>query len=184
MRGSVVGISAMEGFMKRLMLLSLLAGCLFAGMACAPYWYKKPVYFTVQESRLNWVQIFYQADEKAPRVRCDLKNNGVVTVLEGHSVTVGDDFNIEYDKPAFGDVRKYHYTMSAKMFRDSLQVLVDVGLMKEEAPGEDTPVYPKVMVRANINHHRIEKFTFDTALIGEIRTQLFQFKMSGMVQER
>ena len=57
---------------------------------------------------------------------------------------------------------------------------LDTGLFKEEgAPDDDTPLYPKVLVRANINHKKIEKFTYDEALINEIRTQLFQFKMSG-----
>lgn len=165
--------------MKRLWMLLVVVG-LLGFSACSPYWYRKDQPFQVQNSRLNWVQIFYQANEKAPRVRCDMKDNGHVTVLEGHSVTVGDDFNIEYEKATFGDVRKYHYTMPADLFRMNLQMLVDNDLMKVEEASEDSPVYPKVMVRANINHHRVEKFTFNEELIAEIRTQLFQYKMSGL----
>ncbi len=148
--------------------------------ACSPYWYRHDDTFVVQDSRLNWVQVYYQASEDAPRIRCDYKDNGTIIVLEGHSVTVGDDFNIEYDKPEFSDVRKYHYTLERDMFREYLQVLVNCDLMKVEEPDDDTPIYPKVMVRANINHHRVEKFTFNPDLIAELRTQIFQFKLAGL----
>ena len=52
------------------------------GAGCAPYWYRSPEKFTVKNSRLNWVQIFYQASEDAPRVRCDMTNNGQIAILE------------------------------------------------------------------------------------------------------
>ena len=96
------------------------------------------------------------------------------------SVTVGDDFNIDYKDPSFGDVRKYHYQMDPALFRQTLQLLVDTGLFVHEGePDDDTPLYPKILVRANVNHKKIEKFTYDEALQNEIRTQLFQYKMSG-----
>lgn len=168
--------------MKRRLFLSLCLLALCACTACSPYWYKKPDRFLVQNSRLNWAQIFYQASESAPRVRCDLRDNGLITILEGKSVTVGDDFNIEYDKPDFGDVRKYYYQMDPDFFRQTLQLLVDTGLMEEEEIEEGDPVYPKVLVRGNINHHVFQKFTVDPDLIAEIRSQLFQFKMSGQLR--
>ena len=59
--------------MKRRLFLSLCLLALCACAACSPYWYKKPDRFLVQNSRLNWAQIFYQASESAPRVRCDLR---------------------------------------------------------------------------------------------------------------
>jgi hypothetical protein len=149
------------------------------GAGCAPYWYRSPEKFTVKNSRLNWVQIFYQASEDAPRVRCDMTNNGQIAILEGHSVTVGDDFNIEYDKKEFGDVRKYYYSMRPEMFDMTLQLLVDAGLLEREKPDEDAPLYPKVLVKANINHVKQDKFTYNELLISEIRTLLFQYKMSG-----
>ena len=162
----------------RLLLLALLP--LFALTGCSPYWYKHPEEFQVVDSRLSWLQIYYQAGPEAPRVRCDMRNEGQITILEGKSVTVGDDFNIDYAAPSFGDVRKYYYQMDPTLFRQTLQLLVDTGLFKEEGePDDDTPLYPKVLVRANINHKKVEKFTYDEALINEIRSQLFQFKMSG-----
>lgn len=167
--------------MKRLSRVVLLALALLPLAACSPYWYKLPEKFTVQDSRLNWVQIFYQASESAPRVRCDMRDSGMITILEGKSVTVGDDFNIEYAKPNFGDVRKYYYKMDPEMFRQTLQLLVDAGLLKEEKIKEGDPVYPKVLVRGNVNHRVVEKFTVNPDLIAEIRTQLFQFKMSGQL---
>lgn len=158
-----------------LLLIALLPLC-----ACSPYWYRHDQAFVVEDSRLNWLQVYYQASEKAPRIRCDYTDNGHITVLEGHSVTVGDSFNIDYEAPEFGDVSKYHYTLSPQMFRAYLQVLVDADLMKVEEPDPDAPIYPKVLVRANINHHRVEKFTFLPDLIAELRTQIFQFKLSGL----
>ncbi len=165
--------------MKKL-LFFLLPLMLLTG--CASDWYMPPEKFTVEQSRLNWVQILYQAKEDAPRIRCDMRNDGIITVLEGHSVTVGDDFNIEYDKATFGDIRKYHYTMPPDLFRETLQVLVNAGLLERKPAEEEDPVYPKVLIKANINHRKIDKFTADPDLIAEIRTQLFQFKMSGQLQ--
>ena len=161
-----------------LFLLALGVGC-----GCSAYWYRSPEKFTVKNSRLNWVQIYYQASEDAPRVRCDMTNNGQVTILEGRSVTVGDDFNIEYEKKDFGDVRKYYYSMRPEMFDMTLQLLVDSGLLVREKPDEDAPLYPKVLVKANINHVKQDKFTYNELLISEIRTLLFQYKMSGQLAQ-
>ena len=164
--------------MKRLASLLALAALALAG--CSPYWYRAPEQFVVEESHLNWVQIYYQESPTAPRVRCDMRNDGQITILEGMSVTVGDDFNIDYRDPAFGDVRKYYYQMDPALFRQTLQLLVDTGLFVVEGePEEDTPLYPKVMIKANVNHKKIDKFTYDEALQNEIRIQLFQYKMSG-----
>jgi hypothetical protein len=166
--------------MKRyLLLLGLTLSLLFSGWGCSAYWYRSPEKFVVSNSRLNWVHIYYQATEKAPRVRCEMSDNGQIMILEGHSVTVGDNFNIEYHKKEFGDVRKYYYSMDPEMFRMTLQMLVDAGLMEREELKEDDPAYPKVMIKANINHVKQDKFTVNEALVDEIRTLLFQCKMSG-----
>lgn len=162
------------------LLFTLLIAFLFAACGCSPYWYMDNEGFTVQESRLNWVEIYYQEAEDKPRIRCSMRDNGQITVLEGRSVTVGDDFNINYEDKNFGDVRKYQYTMDRRMFRETLQVLVDMGILKLEAPDEDAPLYPKVMVNSNINSRTMKKFTTNQDLITEIKIQLFQFKMSGM----
>lgn len=164
--------------MKSLLIALMLPLLLAAG--CSPYWYKDNKRFIVQESRLNWVEIYYQEAEDKPRIRCSMRDNGQITILEGHSVTVGDDFNIDYEHRNFGDVRKYHYTMDRRMFRETLQILVDLGLVKLEPPDENAPLYPKVMVNANIDGRTMKKFTTNEDLITEIRIQLFQFKMSGM----
>lgn len=164
--------------MKFILTLALFAAIFTAG--CSAYWYKDNARFIVQDSRLNWVEIYYQEAEDKPRVRCYMGDNGQVTILEGHSVTVGDDFNIDYEDRNFGDVRKYHYTMDRHMFRETLQILVDQGLVKLETPDEKAPLYPKVMVNSNINGRTMKKFTTNKDLITEIRIQLFQFKMSGM----
>ena len=161
-----------------LFLLALGVGC-----GCSAYWYRSPEKFTVKNSRLNWVQIYYQASEDAPRVRCDMTNNGQVAILEGRSVTVGDDFNIEYEKKDFGDMRKYYYSMRPEMFDMTLQLLVDSGLLVREKPDKDAPLYPKVLVKANINHVKQDKFTYNELLISEIRTLLFQYKMSGQLAQ-
>lgn len=162
--------------MKRLFallpLLSLLIVC-----ACSPYWYRQLETFTVTPSGLNYVQIYYQADEAAPRIRCDLRDSQAI-VRVGQSVTVGDDFNIEYEDRHFQDDRKIHYSMGPQFFTDALQALVDAGLFKEEKRAKGAPLYPKVLVKANVNHHVIDKFTFDETLIAEIRSQLFQYRMA------
>lgn len=157
--------------------LVALMGLLFGFMGCSPYWYKLPENFVVQPSGLNYVQIYFQASEDAPRIRCDLRN-GQAIIRVGHSVTVGDDFNIEYEDRNFRDDRKIHYSMTPEYFSDALQSLVDAGLFKEEKPSKDAPVYPKVLVKANVNHHVIDKFTYDETLIAEIQSQLFQYRMS------
>ncbi len=150
--------------------------------ACSPDWYMHDEHIQVQASNLNWVQIYYQATETSPRIRCDMRNAGQIIVLEGKSVTVGDDFNIDTSDPNFGDVRKYHYTMPPDMFRDTLQHLVNVGLLERTEPKEDDPIYPKVMIYTNIDHTIVKKFTTDPELIAEIRSLLFRFKMSGRLQ--
>lgn len=157
----------------------LLLTLLFSGWGCSPYWYRSPEKFAVASDRLNWVHIYYQEAENRPRIRCEMTNNGQITILEGHSVTVGDDFNIEYHKKSFGDVRKYYYSMPPEMFNMTLQSLIDAGMMEREKLKEDAPMYPKVMIKANINHVKQQKFTVNERLIDEIRTLLFQCKMSG-----
>ncbi len=166
--------------MKLIALLSLFA--LVCCTGCNAYWYRSAEKFTVQESNMNWVQIYYQASESSPRMRCDMRNNGQIILLEGNSVTVGDDFNIDYKAANFGDVRKYHYTMPPEMYTDTLQALVNVGLLEHKTPEEGDPVYPKVMILANIDHTVMKRFTTNPELIAEIRSLLFRFKMAGQVQ--
>jgi hypothetical protein len=48
--------------MKKSLLLSLLILLLFAGVGCSAYWYRKPEKFSVENSRLNWLNIYYQAE--------------------------------------------------------------------------------------------------------------------------
>jgi len=165
--------------MNRLAWILVPALCL-ACVACGPYWYRHPELFTVASSHLNYVQIYCQASENAPRQRCDLRDNGQVIFREGRSVSVGDDFNIEYKDRHFTDDRTTYFNMDLTLFNASLQALVDAGLfMEEEKPEDDTPVYPKILVKANINHHVIDKFTFHEPLVAEIRAQLFQYRMAG-----
>lgn len=165
--------------MKKLFPLFLTIILLFFGVGCSAHWYRLPEKFEVKNSRLNWVNIYYQAEESAPRIRCEMSDSGQIMILEGHSVTVGDDFNIEYHKKDFRDIRKYYYSMDPEMFRVTLQMLVDNGLLVREKLDEDSPVYPKVMIKANINHVTVDKFTVNETLIDEIRSLLFQYKMSG-----
>ncbi|MEG1479434.1 MAG: hypothetical protein RSD41_00285 [Kiritimatiellia bacterium] len=155
---------------------------------CASDWYQSPERITVKDSGLNWVQIYYQATSQSPRIRCDLRDRGSVTVLEGKSVTVGDDFNIDYQNKDFQDVQKYQYQMSPDDFVTTLQALVNSNLLerekntKEDEAKLEKDEIAKVLVRANINHCRIDKFTFDRDLILEIEMQLFRYKRSGRVR--
>lgn len=159
-------------------------------LGCASDWYMPEEHFTVRDSGLNRVQIVYQKTPDSPRMRCDMSDRGMVTLLVGHSVTVGDDFNIEYQDRHFSDVQKISTRMSPELFLISLQSLVDAGLLEREDPddatakvekaeAENKPL-PKVLVRANINGIKTERFTFNENLIFEIEMQLYRYRRAAV----
>lgn len=161
-------------------------------LGCASDWYLPEEHFRVRDSALNRVQIIYQKTPDSPRIRCDMSDRGMVTVLVGRSVTVGDDFNIEHQDPDFADVRKVTTRMTPELFLLSLQALVDAGLLEREEPdaylskaeeaadaGNPLPDPPKVLVRANINSVKTERFTFNEDLIAEIEMQLYRYRRAA-----
>ena len=168
----------MKSVIRFLTGMALCASLLIAAAGCSGYWYRSPEYVVVDRSALNYVQIFYQASETAPRVRC-LMRDGNIILLVGHSVTVGDDFNIDYRKRAFGDIKEHTLSLGPDSFRDTLQTLVNAGILRYSRPDSDAPVYPKVLVKCNINHCVRDQFVYDETLIAEIEAQLTRYRLAG-----
>ncbi len=171
---------------RTLLILPLLALC-----GCASDWYLDEEYFKVRDLTHNQVEIIYQRTPTSPRYRCDMRQRGMITLVEGKSVTIGDAFDVNTDDPNFSDVRTTKTTMTPDLFRLTLQSLVDVGLLERENPetyeeemrkalaSKDPKDHlPKVFIYAKINSSVIQKYTSNRDLITEIELQLYRYRRS------
>lgn len=147
-------------------------------LGCSPYWYREHHNVKVADSRFNRLQITCQFDEDKPRVNCEINGNGNITLVEGHSTSVSDQFSIN-QAGTYGDVKKYTVNIPPAEVQIHLQTLVDAGLFDLEEADEDQPLFPRILLAGRVNGIKVDKFTFKEELIMEVRSLLFEYKVRG-----
>lgn len=144
-------------------------GMFFSGCADWEQIAAGPAYITVNDSPLNWVEIFYLREKDAPQIRLSMRGKGTVSIEQGRSKLVSDSFAHEYEAEEWLDRKTKTFTIPAQQQRETLQSLVNFGLLKigEKPKGADL-MKTSMLVKGNINGRKIDKYVFDDDLILQI----------------
>ena len=138
-------------------LVVVLTGCIWHSGVNEPY-------FQVENSGLNWVEIRqYELVGMKRRIKLRIDGNGMVSLREGTSALVSNQFAANHKQDSWEDIREKRLTLSEDDTRMIFQSLVDAGLFEkhEEIPFVDeTPVASSndtsfVYVSANINNKTV-----------------------------
>jgi len=134
---------------KRVFFGAVLAAAAFCG--CSNF-IMSP-YFTVKDSGLNWVSIRYYQMKTTPiqRVNVRIDGNGMVSVKEGASSLVSNDFAAKSGETSWGDIRATNLTLSPEEVLPIFQMLVDKGLFKDRIKGKSTTTNEAIFASANID---------------------------------
>jgi len=141
-------------------------------------------YFTVEESGLNWLEINHVKKQGSLRVRVWVDGNGIVTVREGKSPLVGNDFATDVKDPKWADVREYRLNIPRENVVPIFQMLVDHGLFEKQDKDAKGSEDELVMARANIQHKTISSAISDPELAEYLKNVVMMFYHPSPVRKR
>jgi hypothetical protein len=148
----------------RNLLFTLLAALVVVVTGCVWHSGVNETHFQVESSGLNWVEIRqYETIGVKRRIKLRIDGNGMVSLREGTSALVSNQFAANHKQNNWEDIREKRITLSEDDTRLIFQSLVDAGLFEkhEEIPFVDeTPVASSndtsfVYVSANINNKTV-----------------------------
>ncbi len=122
---------------------------------CGPFWINP--YFTIKESKLNWVEIHYYRTDLTPirRTAVYLNGGGHVEFKKGTSELISNDFAKRHDSEEWDKIRTQRYNVDPKHINDIFQNLVNHGLLDKDKyfKGAKKPREGRMLaVKANINN--------------------------------
>jgi len=160
--------------MKKNISLILLAAALTFTSGCFDPFYSNP-YFKVDESGLNWLEIYYKpiASKKLVRVRLD--GGGVVKIREGTSPLVGNEFAHDNLNDRWDDIRDYSLTISKAEANRIFQELINNGLFLEQKKSADSPEGAAIMAFGNIQNHTVYSTIYDPDLYEHLNAIVLTF---------
>jgi len=138
-------------------LVVVLTGCIWHSGVNDPY-------FQVETSGLNWVEIRqYETIGMKRRIKLRIDGNGMVSLREGTSALVSNQFAANHKQNNWEDIREKRLTLTEDDARLIFQSLVDVGLFEkyeqmpfvDEKPAPSTNDTSFVYVSANINNKTV-----------------------------
>jgi len=147
--------------------LTLLNGCF------DPF-YHNP-YFTVEDSGLNWIEIYNKqvSGKKLTRVRID--GSGIVKIRTGTSPLVGDAFAKDNTNEHWEDIRNDQITIPREEAMKILQGLVNNGLFLEQKKDDDSPEDEVIMAFGNIENHTVYSTIYDPDLHEHLKSLVLLF---------
>ena len=123
---------------------------------CGPFWVNP--YITVQDSKLNWVEIHYYKTDRKPikRMAVRLSGDGLVELRKGTSELISNDFAKRHDSDGWESIKTQRVHVNPEHIRDIFQNLVNYGLLDNEKNFKSTkkPKKDRVIgVKANIDNY-------------------------------
>ena len=115
-------------------LFSMFAGALALAIVggCGPFWVNP--YITVEESKLNRVEIHYYKLDKKPIYRTSvyIDGGGYVLLKKGTSELISNDFAKHSDSEGWENIKTQRVHVDPKHVNDIFQALVNEGLLDGE----------------------------------------------------
>jgi len=160
--------------MKKNICLFTLAAMFLVTTGCFDPFYNEP-YFKVDESSLNWLEIYSKKISGKNLVRVRLDGGGVIKIREGTSPLVGDGFAHDTRHEQWEDIRDYKLTISKEEANRIFQELVNNGLFLEQKKSEDSPEDTAIMAFGNIQNHTIYATVYDPDLYEHLQSIVLMF---------
>ncbi|MFO7937828.1 MAG: hypothetical protein R6V06_09525 [Kiritimatiellia bacterium] len=160
--------------MKRIYLIIIFLTALTLVNGCFDPFHMNP-YFAVEESGLNWLEIYSKqiSSQKLTRVRID--GSGIVKITTGTSPLVGDAFAKDISDTQWSNVRRDRITIPREETVRLFQGLINNGLFLEQSKTEDSPDDHIIMAFGNIQNHTVYETIYDPGLHEHLKTIVMLF---------
>lgn len=160
--------------MKRFMLTIISITVLTLISGCFDPFYNNP-YFAVEDSALNWLEIYNKqaSSKKLTRVRID--GSGIVKIKTGTSPLVGDAFAKDSTNAQWEDIRNDQITIPRDESVRIFQGLVNNGLFLEQKKNDDSPEDDIIMAFGNIGNHTVYSTIYDADLHEHLKSLILLF---------
>jgi hypothetical protein len=160
--------------MKKNICLSVLAAIVLLTPGCFDPFYSNP-YFKVDESGLNWLEIYSKKISGKDLVRVRLDGGGVIKIREGTSPLVGNEFAHDPRHEQWDDIRDYQLSISKEEVNRLFQELINNGLFLEQKKTEDSPEDTAIMAFGNIQNHTVYSTIYDPELYEHLQAIVLMF---------
>ena len=160
--------------MKKNICLLILATVFIFTTGCFDPFYHNP-YFRVDESSLNWLEIYYKHISSKKLVRVRIDGGGVIKIREGTSPLVGNEFANDNRNEKWEDIRDYQLTISKEEANRIFQELINNGLFLEQKKSGDSPEKNAIMAFGNIQNHTIYSTIYDPDLYEHLNALVLMF---------
>ena len=160
--------------MKKCIFIIMFCAALTLTNGCFDPFYSNP-YFKVDESSLNWLEIYYKPVASKQLVRVRLDGGGVIKIREGSSPLVGDVFAHDNKNERWEDIRDYRLTISKEEVNRLFQELINNGLFLEQKKSSDSPEGTAIMAFGNIQNHTIYSTIYEPDLYEHLSALVLMF---------
>lgn len=160
--------------MKKNISLIILAAVFTITVGCFDPFYHNP-YFKVEESSLNWLEIYYKQISSKKLVRVRIDGGGVIKIREGTSPLVGNEFAHNNKDEKWEDIRDYQLTISKDESNRIFQELTNNGLFLEQKKSKESPEGAAIMAFGNIHNHTIYSTIYDPDLYEHLNALVLMF---------
>lgn len=160
--------------MKKTIGLSILAAMFLLATGCFDPFYHNP-YFKVDESGLNWLEIYSKKISGKKLVRVRIDGGGVIKIREGTSPLVGNEFAHDTRNEQWEDIRDYQLSISKEEANRIFQELINNGLFLEQKKSDDSPEDTAIMAFGNIQNHTVYSTVYDPDLYEHLQSIVLMF---------
>jgi hypothetical protein len=160
--------------MKKYICSIILATAFIMTAGCFDPFYNEP-YFNVDESALNWLEIYSKKISSKKLVRVRIDGGGVIKIREVTSPLVGDEFAHDNRNEKWEDIRDYKLTISKEEVHRIYQELINNGLFLEQKKSKDSPEETAIMAFGNIQNHTIYSTIYDPDLYEHLNAIVLMF---------
>ena len=163
-----------DSIMKRITTFLIILTTLTLINGCVDPFYQNP-YFQVEESGLNWLEIYNKEVSSKKLVRVRIDGGGVVNIREGTSPLVGDAFAKDIKNKRWEDIRNHQLTIPSDEANRIYQGLINNGLFTEQKKNDDSPENDIIMAFGNIDNHTVYSTIYDADLHEHLKSLVLLF---------
>jgi hypothetical protein len=160
--------------MKRFITIILTLAALVLANGCFDPFHSNP-YFEVEDSGLDWLEIYNKEVPGKRLVRVRIDGSGIVKIREGTSPLVGDEFAKDNTHEHWEDIRDYQITIPRDEALRIFQGLVNNGLFLEQKKKEDSPENDVIMAFGNIKNHTVYATIYEPVLHEHLKSLVLLF---------